>query len=131
MSAEGRLTDFELAGEEFLTVEGVLERVDDDYLFDPNPGGDGPVFQIRSEGVVNHWDTGREVTYPTGERRPARMVCIRRDCTALRLEYVRLDEVLPRADAADFELSDSGVVLVPASDAADDARPAIIIEKGA
>jgi hypothetical protein len=124
MSAERRQPDFDVGGPEYLTVEGVLERVENEYLFDPTPGGGGPVFQIRQESVVGQWETGREVSYPTGERRPTRRVCLRRDCTVLRLEYVRLDEALQPAEAACFGVADSGVLLVPDYDDQDDSGPA-------
>jgi hypothetical protein len=115
MSAEQRQADFAAGGADYLTVEGVLERVQDEYLLDPTPGAAGPVYQIRLEHIVGQWETGREVSYPSGERRPTRRVCIRRDCTALRLEYVRLDEAL-LAESAGFMGADCDVLLVPADE---------------
>jgi hypothetical protein len=77
------------------TAEGALEKVDQDYMFDP--GEPGPLFLIPEDDVVAHAETETQVRDLGGKQRRIHRVVIRTGCTAIRAEYVRLDEVLRSA----------------------------------
>jgi hypothetical protein len=77
-----------------LTLEAILDVADGRYLLDPNPGGPGPLFQVAEEDLVGHLETGEEVRCLDGRVRRISLVSLRRDCAAVRLEYVRLEEAL-------------------------------------
>jgi hypothetical protein len=102
---------------ECFAIEGVLEKVEGQYFLDPNPGTSGPLFQIAEEDVLGHWETGTEAAYPGGRLRPLRRIHLRQGATGIRLEHVRLDEVLTAARTEVPQrpgcCEDSCVILVP------------------
>jgi hypothetical protein len=110
-------TDGATAGD-CLVVAGVIEKADGQYILDPRPGSGGPLLQIPEGGVVSHFETGEVARYPGGHTRRVRRVVLRKHCTAIRLEYVTLDEALlwGLGVRPGHQPADSGVLLVPLDD---------------
>jgi hypothetical protein len=114
-------------------AEGALERVDEQYLFDADPGADGCMFLIPEDGILSLAETGKQKRYPGGQARPIFRVLIRKGCDAVRLEHVRMSAGLLAGLQlhcdTDFAIDfappggDSGVVLVPAEDEVDLTAP--------
>jgi hypothetical protein len=108
---------------ECFAVVGVLHKMEGHYLFDPCQGEAGPVFQIPEDSVVSYFETGRAVSYADGKRRRLCRVFVRRSSTALRLEYVQLQEALRFGRPA---VEDSSVILVPPEEVMDGLCPAFV-----
>lgn len=122
----------------FFAAEGALERVEEQFLLDADPGSPGCMFLIPADDILIHTDTGKEKSYPGGQTRKIYRVMIRKDCDAVRLEHVRLNAGLLSAlrlrSDTDFEIDfaspcqDSGVLLVHDGDEEDGIFPPFVAD---